>query len=416
MNKKFLASIFIILSGEAIFMLPFLVPRLFRPLMLEAWNITNTDIGLAFSAYGFSAMISYILGGPFADKYPPRNLISLSLIITAVLSLLLIFMPSKSMLIAVYFLFGISTTFLMWGALIKVTHDIGGSESRSTAMGILDSGRGLTAAIMSTALITILSLFLTDQEMIIQKAYALKLVYIGTCLFTFFISVGIWFSLKNHEVNGKKSAPWKLDKMILILKKPQVWLLGLIILSSYCGYKNIDNYSIFLVDVLGLSSVEASSYTSVIFWARPFAALAGGIITDKIDRRYKGSRFLVLFTLLALGSCIQLVLALNIFTHLTMAFSIIIFAAIFAYALRAIYFSVFDELKIPENLIGTTVGIVSLVGFLPDMFFGAFTGHLIDSNPGFPGFQSVFFVTGGFLLVGALASLTSHYIFKKNSI
>jgi MFS family permease len=373
--------------------------------MLEAWNITNTDIGLAFSAYGFSAMISYITGGPFADKYPSRYLISLSLVSTALLSLLLIFAPSKTMLILVYFLFGISTTFLMWGALIKVTHDIGGTENRSTAMGVLDSGRGLTAAIISTALIATLSLILTEQELMLQKAFGLKLIYIGTCLFTLIISIGIWFSLKNYEESNTTSKPWKLDQMILILKMPQVWLL-----SSYCGYKNIDNYSIFLVDILRLTPMEASSYTSALFWARPFAALIGGITADRIDKKYTGSRFLVLFVLLSIGTLIQAILALNHFTHLTMIFSIILFASIFAYALRAIYFSVFDELTIPSHLIGTTVGIVSLVGFLPDMFFGAFTGYLIDTYSGFKGFQFVFLTTGIFLFIGALSSLRSHFL------
>ena len=83
MNKKSLTLLLIIIAGETIFMLPFLIPRLYRPLMLEARNITNTDIGTAFSAYGFSAMISYMVGGPLADKYSPRLLMAISLLVTS---------------------------------------------------------------------------------------------------------------------------------------------------------------------------------------------------------------------------------------------------------------------------------------------------------------------------------------------
>lgn len=44
MNSKRLSLIMAIIAGEAIFMLPFLIPRLYRPLMLDAWNLTNTQI------------------------------------------------------------------------------------------------------------------------------------------------------------------------------------------------------------------------------------------------------------------------------------------------------------------------------------------------------------------------------------
>ncbi len=59
-------------------MAPFLIPRLYRPLMLEAWGINNTTLGTAFAAYGIVAIISYLIGGPFADKYHPRTLIASS--------------------------------------------------------------------------------------------------------------------------------------------------------------------------------------------------------------------------------------------------------------------------------------------------------------------------------------------------
>ena len=98
MLKKILTLLVVVLAGEAIFQIPFLVPRLFRPLMMEAWSVSNTDIGLAFSTYGFTAMASYIIGGPFADKYEPRKLMALSLVATALGSSLLYFSPSATVL------------------------------------------------------------------------------------------------------------------------------------------------------------------------------------------------------------------------------------------------------------------------------------------------------------------------------
>lgn len=55
--------------------------------------------------------------------------------------------------------------------------------------------------------------------------------------------------------------------------------------------------------------------------------------------------------------------------------STIILGSSFAFALRAIYFSVFGDFKISDNIVGTAIGIVSLVVYLPDFFFVIFTGY-----------------------------------------
>lgn len=410
MNKKIISLAFIIMAGEAIFMLPFLIPRLFRPLMLEAWNLTNTDVGAAFSAYGFSAMISYIVGGQFADKYSPRHLMAISLVSTGLGAFVLLNYPSASSLIYSYFYFGVSTTLLMWSALIKVTHDVGGEQRRASAMGLLDSGRGLAAALMSSFLLYIVATQTDEAGLYLDKSVTLNTVYSVVIGFTLIVSVLIWFGLKGIETKESKSNDWTMDKAIVILKDSNVWLLGLIVLSAYCGYKNVDNYSVYLVDVQKVSLHESSKFTSIIFWLRPIAALASGVIADSMARKINGGRFLTLTILFALGAVSQFLLAFNIFTGFGLVFNIILSAAAFAYALRSIYFAVFGDFKIPNNLVGTTVGIVSLVGFLPDMFFGSLTGHLIDTNPGQLGFTHTFGLTGVFSIIGMIACLIS---FKK---
>ena len=100
--KKILTLITVVLAGEAIFMHPFLVPRLYRSLMMEVWDLNNVQIGLAFTAYGITAMFSYVLGGPFADKFEPRRLIVVSLLITVLGSGLLLYRPSAMIFIIAY--------------------------------------------------------------------------------------------------------------------------------------------------------------------------------------------------------------------------------------------------------------------------------------------------------------------------
>jgi MFS family permease len=394
----------VIIAGEAIFMLPFLIPRLYRPLMLESWQMTNTDLGTAFSAYGISSMISYITGGHFADRYHPRSLISISLISTALAGIALLFSHSATTLTVVYFLFGITNIFLIWGALIKVTHISGGEESRSAAMGILDSGRGLVAAIMSSVLVGIVTWKYSSDVITSGSVDAMNTIYLIVILFTLLIALGIWMSLKNIDVTKETENKWELEHAIGLLKMPQVWLLGVVILCAYCSYKSVDNFGIYLVDVKGVSIARSSTFTSIIFWLRPVGALAAGFFADAYQAKNPRGRFFSLAGFLLLGAIAHFFLAFDLFTSFNLILVILLTSATAACALRAVYFSIFGDLNIPNHLVGTVVGIVSFVGFLPDVFYGLVTGHFIDSSPGLPGFQHAFIFTGVLMLIGAIAA------------
>ena len=67
------------------------------------------------------------------------------------------------------------------------------------------------------------------------------------------------------------------------------------------------------------------------------------------------------------------------------------------------------EGRIPYAVTGTAVGIISVVGYTPDIFMGPVMGVLLDNSPGIKGHQHVFALLAAFSLIGALAS----YRFKK---
>lgn len=412
MLKKIIPLIVVVLAGETIFMHPFLVPRLYRTLMLENWGISNLDLGIAFSAYGISSMLSYIFGGPLADKYEPRSLMAISLVATAFGSSVLLFNPSTITLTVAYCFFGVSTILLMWSSMIKVTHLIGGEKNRATAMGALEGGRGLVTAIMSSFLIFLVNTQSSITGEILDKQRSLQSIYLSISIFMILVSICVWFGLKNVETNDAKSHKWSLDKIIIAIKDPNLWLLSIIILCAYCSYKNVGIFPIYLKDVKELSIQESSTFTSYIFWARPISALLAGVFADKLSVKVNGGRFITLFIFFLLAALSQLLLAIDTLQNYSLVLSTFLFTTCFAYALRAIYFSVFGNFKIKDNIIGTTVGIVSLVGFLPDFFFGALTGYLIDTYPGQVGYSYVFYFNGFLLLIGTSAAFACY---KRNT-
>ena len=55
--------ILLILSGECIYILPYVLARVFRPTFLDVFNLTNFELGSLFTVYGIFAIFSYIFGG-----------------------------------------------------------------------------------------------------------------------------------------------------------------------------------------------------------------------------------------------------------------------------------------------------------------------------------------------------------------
>ena len=66
----------------------------------------------------------------------------------------------------------------------------------------------------------------------------------------------------------------------------------------------------------------------------------------------------------------------------------------------------------PLVLTGAAVGLVSFIGYTPDVFMGPLMGVLLDGNPGAPGHHHVFMLLAGFSLAGLAATIR----FKRFSL
>jgi len=85
-----------------VFLLPFVLARVFRPTLLDVFQITNTELGLWFSVYGIVAMISYLFGGVLADRLPARKLMSMALWLTSGGGLMMALVPSNRAMLLLY--------------------------------------------------------------------------------------------------------------------------------------------------------------------------------------------------------------------------------------------------------------------------------------------------------------------------
>ena len=397
--KRIVQITVLILAGEMVFSLPFHTARFFRPTLLDVFGFSNTNLGDVFAVYGITAMLAYFPGGIIADRLSTRSLLSSSLILTAFGGIYMATIPSGGRMALLYGYWGITTIFMFWAAMIKSAREWGGGLSQGKAFGILDGGRGFTAACFAFIGIAVLALYLpvdatlaTDEE----RRTGFRSVILMYSFATGAIGVLTWFLLPaSTEKSPTLSSGRSVKGAFATLQRPIVWAQAGIILCAYCGYKGLDNYSLYAVQVLGMNEIDGARLSAYASYVRPVAAVVAGLLAD----RYMASRIISLTFGLLVASFGILSVATPTSDWLILIFTNIFVSAFAVFALRGIYFALLEETKTPRNVTGTTVGIVSFVGFTPEIFFAPITGRILDAAPGVPGHQNYF------LFLAAIASV-----------
>ncbi len=411
-QKKISTLISLIIAGEAIFILPFVMARVFRPTLLAVFEITNTELGLFFSIYGIVAIVSYIFGGTLADRFAARNLMAVALWLTSIGGMIMFFLPSSGIMKAIYGFWGFTSIFLFWAALIRATREWGGTGFQGRAFGWLEGGRGATAALTGTIALVLFSRFSTGTASVDPDPngiHAFQIVILVFSSLTFISGLLVWYLVpKTPPVSESQHARDGFQRVMKIIRLPSVWMLAIIIVCAYVGYKSTDDFSLYAREVLGFSEADAAGVGTAALWLRAIVAILAGYLADRFDR----IKLLTIFFGITAGcgllvgmGLLDQVLGL-ILLNLTLT-------AVGIYAVRAIYFAVMKEAKVPISYTGTAVGIVSFVGFTPDIFMGPWMGHLLDKHPGEPGHQYVFLLLSLFALIGLITSLVFKWYEKR---
>ncbi|MBF8149987.1 MFS transporter [Winogradskyella sp. F6397] len=406
--------ILLILAAEAVFILPFVLQRIFRPTFLEVLAINNEDIGYCFSIYGIVALVSYLFGGPLADKFHPNKLMALALLLTAVGGLYLATFPNYFELKILYGYWGFTTIFLFWAAMIKATRIWGGDKKQGLAFGFLDGGRGLVAAAFGSIGVFVFTLFIaTDisNSTLIERKEAFKQVILVCSILVALIALLVYFFLKPLQTKSaqKQSELFDRSSFKVLLKMPSIWLLMLIIICAYTGYKATDIFTLYATSVMKYDPIDSAAIGTFLLYIRPVIGVVIGLLADKT----KPSLWLMIGFIVSIISSLLFTSDL-INANTTLLFTInILLLAIGVYSCRVLYFATLDEAKIPVALTGTAVGLISVIGYTPEIFSGPLFGILLDNPDKITGLQNTFMVLVLFSCIGLLASYGFYRTTKK---
>ncbi len=404
--RRWLIMTVLSFSGGIIFLLPFLQEVYYLPLA-QALSLNNTQVGSLMSIFGTTSLIVYFPGGWVADRVSPRKLITISLVTTGALGWYLATFPSYEISLLIHAVWGVTVTFLFWGAMIRMTRNWAPPEEQGKAFGILETGRGLGEVLSSLGFLVVFAA-LGSGDM------ALSSVIKSLSVLILLLGAVAWYTL-DDTVDSAESAGQKpkigLQEIMRVLRMPVIWLISTVIFTGYCAYWGTFRFTSYSTDIFMLSVTVGALISVGKMWLKPLAALAAGFVADKFGiARSVACLFAVLvasfliFSILPGGPKMIPAMLANV-----------ALASLAVFAIRGIYFALLEEGGIPIAVTGTAAGIVSAVGFTPDIFMPLLGGVLLDTFPGVPGYRYFFLTVAAICAIGLCASLWIYFKYVKTA-
>lgn len=419
--RRWLVMINLCLSGGIIYFLPFLFETFYLPLQ-DALGLSKTQLGGLMSVFGTTSLISYFPGGWLVDRVSPRKLITISCISTGLAGFYYATFPSYGVSLALHAFWGVSITLTFWSAMIKATRDWAPANRQGRAFGILEGGRGVAEAVTSSIMLAVFAILGSGK---VGLAWVIVLFSVLDIL----LGVMTWFSLEDSTSPSSEKGgrirflnillgvmPWssledstqpssekgeRLSGIIKVLKMPMVWLISAVIFTAYCTYWGLDFFTPYATEVFGMTVVMGGAISVAKMWLKPMPALSAGFLADRVGAsRAVAWLFLVLIVSFAVFAALPG--SPNLIPLMLVNIAV---ASLALFAIRGVYFALLEEGGIPLALTGTATGIVSVVGYTPDIFMPVLTGALLDNYPGAPGYRFLFLFITGMCVLGLLASL-----------
>jgi nitrate/nitrite transporter NarK len=153
--------------------------------------------------------------------------------------------------------------------------------------------------------------------------------------------------------------------------------------------------------VFGVSVVTGGAIGVARMWLKPLASFAAGLAADHFSVSKTA-----LFMMLVMTFCFTgFAFIPEGADHLWLMLVNVFLVCIAIFAMRGIYFALLQEGGIPQAVTGTAAGLISAIGFTPDVFMPLLGGFLLDTFPGAQGYRYLYLTVAALCGGGCLAAL-----------
>ena len=339
LQRNFGAIVILALTGSVIFGLPFFRFEYYDA-YLSTYHLTNTQMGVFGTVIGVFGIVSYLFGGMSVKK-----IIVFSPIVTGIGGLLHLLPLGFKGLLAIYALWGVSTTFAFWPACVKAVRVLSDEDSQGKAYGFFEGMQSVAGAFASLVAVAI---FNWGTSGIGNEVLAMKYVILFYSFVNIAMGVFAIFTVKDDKIvlEGDKVSFKGITK---VLKNPAVWIICLVSFCNHVFCLSIYYYIPYVTDILG----AAVAFGAMMGVFRKFGSIGGNIIGG-----YLADKFGTILT----------------FFHMNYAMA----------------WTMMSEGAVPVEYCGTAAGLICTAGAIPETFISVFAGNLIDNHPGITGYRYFF--------------------------
>ena len=396
MNQKerYFQILLLILAAGSIYTLPYIRTN-FQSVLLVAFDMSLEELSILYTLIGFLFIIGYIPSGWLADKFSIKYLIVISLVITACCGFYMATIPVKEHLYVIFLIWGISCVFTFWASLIKGITILSTSEEKPFVFGFLDGGRGLVEALLATMVFFIFKSVVNDSTSVDVLARGLSYVLSFYSLFILIIAVLILRFMNNLEEKGKV-VDCGIDDVVGVFKRVDILLLCFIIFGGYTLFWTSYYMGGFIEIKLSIPTTGIVGLVTLMLWMRPLAGFTCGLVAAKLGT----SKTLGIFTLLG-----ALMLVFIVITEPASIKKITVMIMIYGYliySIRALYWSLIDRVHIERKVLGITIGIISFIGYLPDVLVPIGTNLLFTYTSSTLNAYVIYFIISVFIGLQAI--------------
>ena len=390
----------IVVAAGAIYPLLYLRQN-FELSILEAFSITQTQLRYCSSMLGIIFMVTYIPSGWLADRFSSRKLLSFSLLATALLGLWFSTMPSYSSLLVIYGAWGVATGLTFWSAHIKLVAMLADKDQQGRFFGILDGGRGLVEALLATFAIALFA-YILSQDAGATKMALQQVIYLYVAVLLVVSPLVYWLLDDREEDTDTSEESVKsvfIDDLKDVLRRREIWLCAICIVCGYQLFYATYSFSAYLQQNFSLTAVMVGYITVAKLWMRPIGGIAAGFIGDWLNPEK------VLSILLVLAS---LSLAMMAFVPASSAallmIVLVLLIGLLTYGVRGLYWATLGGCNVPNKIKGLAIGIISVIGYFPEVYLPLLSAPLIENYPGGLGYKIYYLIVATCGLLGAYAA------------
>lgn len=403
-NKWFIA-ILIGIAGGVSFELAYLKYN-YQPAMEALMGLTSTQAGILMSVYGFCAMLLYAPSGVIADKFNNRKLISISLVVTGLLGFVMATYPPFYVLVLIQIAWAFTTVMFMWSATIKSVSILGNRDEQGALLGLSEGARGIGCLVAAFLTLGLFKQFGAESDPASLRAVlitygVIMIVLAGLC----WIFIPDDKPVVQEKATKNKKEKFSVAEIIQVLKLKTTWYVSGIILGVYTVYACLSYTSSYLIDIFGMTMVTATFIGMIRNQVmRTLSPPIAGLVTAKTSLK-SPTKILLIAAIVNLISLVILIVAPTKQSLLVPMIAVVLVSAMCVYVSRGMYFATIGEVNTPLKITGTTIGVASVIGFLPDAFIYIIIGNWQDTLPAMEAYRNVWLTGAGATLISIVSAM-----------